>query len=574
MRRFPNPSSDINNIIRVFYEIFDALNSKDFFSLDDISSVLVDRNLATSSGFMGDEALLRSTRKDRSRDPLYNQSKLYSELFRLLGWIHPLKGKLNFQFTYFGAHVAAAKLNPLAILEESVLGITYPNEILKVKGNQQLRLFAAFLRTLGALDGLVARNELIVGPMCLDDDRNDQLFNNMIREIQNLRGSWQALDEKMKAVASQRGIKLITMGNYTRIPLSMLRKIGWTTDETNEVIYNKSIKFDKLTDKGYKVLELIEERKDIRKIDLEKIDKATKDAIIRVSFYQILEKANFDTDPVESTLVEDRILVESYLGSADQPILFSPFQELHSDYLHSIFPKFSGNEAFETPIKLHFSHALGGTTEIQYSSVEIKGKIGPPIQESSADHQNVGREIPDIFKEPMERNWDLGTSIEYIMSQYADVNKDVFYPIVEELFKAIGYDCKLSKTGGNYERWDAIIKSSKHSIPIEIKSPGEEQFLSVKAVRQALENKVILLARTPYPTEFQDTSLVVCYNLPNDRSEVNSLINDVFEVYGIVIGVIDFRTLLQISGSHLLIKKAHNRGQLERSRGFIRLSDT
>ena len=573
MIRFPNPGSDIDNIVRIFYEIFDALNSRDFFSPDDISSTLIDRNLVTSHGYVGRKALLRSTRQDKSRDSLYNQSKSYSELFKILGWLHPLERKLNFQFTYFGAHVVEARLNPSAILEESVLGIAYPNEILNVKGNNQLRLFATFLRTLGALDGLLARDELIVGPMCLDDDRDDQLFSNMVKEIQSLRGSWQTLDDKMKAVVNQRGIKRKTMENYVRIPLSMLKRIGWTRVETNEVIYNKPIKFDKLTDKGYGILELIEESKDIRKIDLEKIDKATKDAIIRLSFYQILGRAGFDTNPVESALVEDRILVENYLGSAEQPLLFSPFQELHSDYLHSIFPKFSGSETSKTPIKLPFSYAHGGTTKVQYSPVEIKGEIVPHIQESSSDHQNVGREIPDVFKEPIERNWDLETSIEYIMSQYADVNKDVFYPSVEKLFKAVGYDCKLSKTGGNYERWDAIISSSKHSIPIEIKSPGEEKFLSVKAIRQALENKIILLARAVYPTEFQDTSLVVCYNLPNDRSEVNSLINDVFEVYGIVIGVIDFRTLLQISGSYLLMKKAHNRDQLEKSRGFIRLSD-
>ena len=574
MIRFPNPGSNINNIVRIFYEVFDALNSKDFFGLDDISSTLVDRNLVTSSGFIGDEALLRSTRKDRSRDSLYNQSKLYSELFKVLGWIHPLERKLNFQFTYFGAHVVAAKPNPSAILEESVLGIAYPNEILNVKGNYQLRPFATFLRTLGALDGLLAGDELIIGPMRLDDDRDDQLFNNMVREIQGLRGSWQALRDKMKTVASQRGIKLDTMGNYTRFPLAMLKWTGWTMDENNKVIYNKSKKFKKLTDKGYRALELIERSKDIRNTDLEKIDRTIKDAIIRVSFYQILERANFDTDPVNSTLVEDKVLVKNYLGAAsDHRILFSPFQELHSDYLHSIFPNLSGNEASRTPIELHISHAHGGTTEVQYSSVELKGETGPPIQESAPDHQNVDGEILDIFKEPMERGWDLGTSIEYIMSQYADVNQNVFYPIVTKLFKVIGYDCRLSRTGVNSERWDAIISSPKHSIPIEIKSPGEEEFLSVKAIRQALENKVVLLSRATYPTEFEDASLVVCYNLPNDRSEVNSLINDVFEVYGIVIGVIDFRALLQITGSHLLLKKEHNRDQLEKLRGFIRLSD-
>lgn len=202
------------------------------------------------------------------------------------------------------------------------------------------------------------------------------------------------------------------------------------------------------------------------------------------------------------------------------------------------------------------------------------GETGHLVWESVSGRQNVDGETLDVFREPIERGWDLGTSIEYIMSQYANANKDIFYPIVEKLFKAIGYDCELSRAGVNYKRWDAIIRSPKHSMPIEIKSPGEEKFLSVKAIRQALENKVILLARAASTTEFEDTSLVVCYNLPNDRSEVSSLINDVFEVYGIVIGVIDFRALLQIAGSHLLFEKKHNRAQLEKLRGFIRLSDS
>ena len=321
------------------------------------------------------------------------------------------------------------------------------------------------------------------------------------------------------------------------------------------------------------VLELIEGSKDLRKIDLEEIDRATKDAITRLSFYQILERANFDIDPVESVLAEDKVLVEKYVGSPDHPILFSPFQEFHSDYLYSIFPYSSRREASKVPVELYVSHAHGGTSEALYSSVGLIDATSLLVEKLNSDDQDVGEEVLDVFKVPMERGWDLGISIEYIMSQYADANKEVFYPIVEKLFKAIGYDCELSKAGVNYKRWDAIIRSPKHWMPIEIKSPGEEKFLSVKAVRQALENKVILLARAASSTEFKDTSLVVCYNLPNDRSEVNSLINDVFEVYGIVIGVIDFRTLLQIAGSHLLLKKEHNRNQLEKLRGFIRLSD-
>ena len=571
--RFPNPGSDISNIIRIFCEIFEALNSQGSFSIGDISSTLARRNFATSCGFTGEEALARSAREDRSLDPLYNQSKMYSELFRILGWIHSLDHRLNFQFTYFGAHVVAAKLNPSAVFEQSALGIVYPNEVLKVKGDYQLRPFATFLRTLRALDGLLARDELIVGPMCLSNDRDDKLFNNMIEDIRNFRRESQLLNDRIRTLEDQRRIRLNTMRNYTRFPLAVLRWAGWTESETNKVIYDKSMKFEKLTDKGYKVLELIDRTKDIRGTDLEGIDRKIKEAIVRLGFYQTLERASFDIDFVEATLIEDKVLVENYFNSLDCSILFSPFQELHSDYLYSVFPHLSTPKASETPTEFDVSRSHSTTAEMLYSSVELD-KAAYLIETTTSDYQGIEGEILGLFKESVEKGWEAGPAIEAIMSQYAQANKDTFYPVVEMLFKAIGYDCELSQPGVNYKRWDAMIKSTEHSMPIEIKSPGEEKALSIKAIRQALENKVVLLARSAYPTEFQDTSLAVCYSFPNDRSEVNSLINAVFEVYGITIGVIDFSTLLQIAWSHFKIKKEHNKEQLEKLRGFIRLSDT
>ena len=80
------------------------------------------------------------------------------------------------------------------------------------------------------------------------------------------------------------------------------------------------------------------------------------------------------------------------------------------------------------------------------------------------------------------------------------------------LFRVMGLDCQASRPGDNGARWDAIIVDSEESIPIEIKSPTEEQHLSLKAIRQALENKVILLSRETHPTLPETTSLAVGYS--------------------------------------------------------------
>lgn len=131
MLRFPNPGSDIDGFIRIYQELFEALRERATFGLDDITRVLVERNLATSSGYMGEEALRRSFNEDRSRDRLYNQSKMYAELYKVLGWLHPtLESALTFRFTYLGAHVTAARRDPAAIFKECILGMAYPNSIL------------------------------------------------------------------------------------------------------------------------------------------------------------------------------------------------------------------------------------------------------------------------------------------------------------------------------------------------------------------------------------------------------------------------------------------------------------
>jgi hypothetical protein len=68
MLRFPNPGSDISAFVRTYQSLFMALNQQPGFSLDDISKALIESNLATSSGHIGQEALKRSTRPDRTLD--------------------------------------------------------------------------------------------------------------------------------------------------------------------------------------------------------------------------------------------------------------------------------------------------------------------------------------------------------------------------------------------------------------------------------------------------------------------------------------------------------------------------
>lgn len=69
----------------------------------------------------------------------------------------------------------------------------------------------------------------------------------------------------------------------------------------------------------------------------------------------------------------------------------------------------------------------------------------------------------------------------------------------------------------------------------------------MKAVRQALENKVILLSRRSYNTDWNTVTLAVGYYPPNERAEVSRLIVNIKDTYCIRIGIIDLHSLLRLA---------------------------
>jgi len=513
---------------------------------------------------MGEEALVRSTRQDRSRDPIYNQSKMYSELYKTLGWLHPSeRSKLNFVFTYLGAHVAEGRTQPEGLFSESILGIVYPNEILNSKGNQRLRPFSAILKTMNYLDGLIYRDEMIVGPLSLQDDRDTSQFNMMIDQLRSVRGDPEALRGMLKNCANERSITANTMANYTRFPIGVLKWCKWAESTRRDDIYAKPLTFLQLTQKGREVINQIEASTDIRRDDLLGLDSTERDAIIRLSFYEMLGRAGFDISSVQSQIDKDKetpFISKSTKGE----LLFSPFQELSYLSMNHIFP-----------ISFDHSAEINRSLQVDFNA-EISG--GPifenKVQISSNDQYTgaIDKTVSEWFANALENEDNFDNAIERIATAFQNANQGLFYPIVADLFQSLGYDCRASRAGVNYQRYDAFIFDPHYSIPIEIKSPGEELFISVKAIRQALENKIILTARQAEISTADTTSLVVGYNLPNNRSEVSSLISDIFNAYGFTIGVIDFRSLLYLVGYEYVEKKKHDKKGLRRLYGVIEIS--
>lgn len=556
MQRIPNPVSDLTIFLKVFREIYLLLKSNSVFDLDDITLAMIETNNVTSQGAIGEEALSRSTRSDRSKDPLYNQSKMYAELFRTLGWIQSTTAKLKFTFSLLGVYVATSNLpTAISLLKENLLGISYPNEVLGVKGEQNLRIMSSILLTMNALDS-ITRDEMIVGPMSILDDTNSSEFQRMLTSLQSCRAEPEKLKKWFNFISAERKISSVTMGNYTRFPIAVLPWTGWGVKDRKKGIL--------ITEEGRKEAIRIINSKDYRLEQFYNLQDDLKPAFIRCSFYGLLERQGFDLNTILTNFTADILLLRK--NEIDyQKVIFSPFQQLSRETIQKWTPELVIEiDSFErNTIQL-----VDTTKSKNTEKVNFLLELVDDIYEKTNITDDLYREIKEVIS-----NTKSTEEAAYLLfDKYSSSNKNIFYPLVANLLTILGFKCHVSRAGQNYERADAMIVDDQFCIPIEIKSPGEEVELSVKAIRQALENKIILLSRKNYPTDRKTTSLAIGFKPPNDRSEVYELIENIKNSFDINIGVIDFYSLLILVISSISESKKINLAQLSSLQGVICVS--
>lgn len=567
MLRFPNPGSTIENFVSVYGACFARLNGR-VVNLDDLVRAGVEANLATSSGYMGKEAVARSTRADRSRDPLYNQLKMYAELFRTLGWLHPTaQSALNFTFTLLGEQVVAAGRDFGPLLEECVLGIVYPTPILAVKGDFDLRPFAFILRVMAACDRHLSRDEMIIGPLSAASDRCPADLKTVVATINAVRASAAKTKKTVEAVSNARKIQVNTLQNYTRWPIALLRDLGWAESKSAQFKDGRKYNSFHLTEKGRALAERVKATVDLRADNAEALKPEERRALAVVAHFRMLERSGFDIAPVEERIAEAEAIaapVLERLGMDGRNLLFSPFQSLPLNDIAVAFP------------------ACAQAAQVEEGANRTATAVAPHGRDSRSHlfvHPNMvaaegaGAGGPDALRAELAELLEVHDNIEVAATVFAENHvKDTqtaFYPLVTHLFQILGFKSDYSRTGVNYQRWDAYVMVDSYALPVEIKSPTEEIMLSTKAVRQALENKVILLSRGGLETRPELASLVVGNRLPNERGEMSNLIDDVFKAFGLRLGVIDLTTLAHLALRAVRDRVTINAGQLSQLRGFL-----
>jgi len=549
MIRFPNPGSDINQMINIFKLLYANLSTAQSFDLNNMADIMVSENVASSSGYIGAEALARSyEHTDTSRNPLYNQAKMYAEVYRFLGWIVSSEdAALKFNFTFLGDHVATAGDSSNQLFEQCLLGINYPNKILDVKFSDINKPFVSIMKAVSLLCGEICRDEILIGPMNLANGYSDDEIQRMVEAIKSLRASkkYSSLELHLSKLASKLKITTNTMRNYTRFVISALVFCGWVEKATSEA-YGSKRDFLKITPKGTKLVTWLNDVSSINGSALLEEDHQVVQAASKLAFLEMLKRADFLVDDELAAMKHEIKAVAEVFG--EKEILFSPYQYFDKQTIKEVLPDYETDVGDKT-----IEFAAGGSTPSGYA---VKSEKTIEAVHTGSGKQNSAKH--KLLETLSKCNNDIHDAITSLSKESVTMKQTEFYPFVAELLQIIvGLEARAPQAGVNNERFDVIIPDKKFSVPVEVKSPTEEVMLSVKAIRQALENKVVLLSRygKHYPTTGEICTVAVGYNIPNARSDVYKLIDDIHAVYGVNIAIVDVRALFAAAYYCLLNNK-------------------
>lgn len=551
MLRFRNPSTQYETQIQVIKTLYKELNKQTSFSLEDMASVIANNKLLTSHGYSGDRALELSNSDEDSKNATKMNAKMYAEVFRMLGWVTPYGSKsYPLVFTYIGEHVANSEKDCSALYEQCVLGVNNPTELTdKVSYDESVRFFTCALRSFIDLGGTMYKHELCLGPMNIND-QDESAYQKMLNTVKQMRGNYKRLTMCFTKFAEGLGMKPTAVDNCTRLPIAFMKSCGFVESVNDSSLYKKPLQCLRITEHGKAVYHETLKMKDLRLEEFNLYDERKKKALIRLGVFSMLSKSGYDLSEKKGIIKSDRIECSEILKGKE--LLFSPYQTIRRKLIDEAL----GNKPRVGNVS-HYGHSECKRTvskrdipaQTEKWDLNISNNVDTKLLTEPEEMKLIYR-ITELHKE----NNDNPKIVESLFNSYSTANQAVFYPLIATLFKIIGFKCSTSRPGDNGARWDAIIDDENRSIPIEIKSPMEEKHLSVKAIRQALENKIVLLSRQTHITSPDVTTLAVGYCMPNEITEAKRLIKDIKKTYGYKLGLIDFKFLLTVVVSIIIDK--------------------
>lgn len=306
--RFSNAVSDIAKFINTYKTLYAELNKEPYFGHDEARDTLIRHSLVSSSGAIGNEAITRSVRQDRSRDPLYNQLKMYSEIFRMLGWYQPAINRTSFNFTPISEYIVENGKNIADnIYKFNFYSIVSPNNLVNNVFNTTNRPIKSLLNLAKYADNLISRDEIILDILTIE---NDLLLNfeTLALKTKGRRFDSIKMKKDIEQLVAKENIAETTLQNYTRFPIAGCKYVNWFNETSIKSTTTKSkLKYFQVTDEAIVYHNEFENKYDLRYSEIEDFDKDIRSAFIYLMFLKNLEFIGFEIDDEDTKILIDKL---------------------------------------------------------------------------------------------------------------------------------------------------------------------------------------------------------------------------------------------------------------------------
>lgn len=161
-------------------------------------------------------------------------------------------------------------------------------------------------------------------------------------------------------------------------------------------------------------------------------------------------------------------------------------------------------------------------------------------------HHDTGNEIVDVKQKLVESILDFEGDLTEKMKNLEESYQELFLTsgsielLIKNIFSKYDIPVFLPRTGNNHERFDALLEFDNSKIGlVEIEVPSTEM---LDAPRNLLDDIAVYSCRRGVAVELI-TPIVICWTLPNKRTDFWNVLKDINNVLNIKIKTVPIMSL-------------------------------
>lgn len=156
-------------------------------------------------------------------------------------------------------------------------------------------------------------------------------------------------------------------------------------------------------------------------------------------------------------------------------------------------------------------------------------------------YNKLNNESKDLITKLLENRLPINHKLDGLINSYSKIKQtlNAENELIEKLILALGGKIRFPRVGDNNERFDAFIEFEDYYSIVEIEIPSTT---ILDAPRNLLDDYAVAVSRNKLDSK-PIVPLVICWDLPNKRTDYWNVVYDINQILGLKIKTISIPAL-------------------------------